>query len=76
MHGMEYHYAGALIVVQYVQFTWDTVRADLEREAYLFRPSHKFQSNSTKSYNTSTSTIPKGYCFSYNTLKVFYSPYT
>ena len=52
---------------EYVQFTWDTVRADLEWEAYLFRPSNKFQSNSTKSYNTSTSTIPKGYCFSYNT---------
>ena len=54
---------------EYVQFDWDIVRPDLERDAYnSFRPYTKQSGNPSYKTSSSTQSIPKGYCFAYNTI--------
>ena len=54
---------------EYVQFNWDIVRPDLERDAYnSFRPYTKQFGNPSNKTSSSTQSIPKGYCFAYNTI--------
>ena len=59
---------------EYIQFDWDTVRPDLDRETYShsFRAqqnANKSQQYSNKNQNINTSQqVPKGYCFAYNSV--------